>query len=81
MTIALIGMIGVQQATSTRGAAVHVIGGGVDAAYLRDFARGHEEAGCDTVLVGYTSMPADGFTIANYAAGDTQRERRVMALL
>ena len=79
MTVELIGMIGVQQDAGTRGASVHVIGGGVDPAYLRDFARAHEEAGFDTVLVGYTSTSAEGFSVAGYAAAVTERLRFLIA--
>jgi alkanesulfonate monooxygenase len=54
-------------------AAVHVIGGAVDTRRLRDFARAHEDAGFDRVLVGYTSTSAEGFAVAAYAAAHTER--------
>ena len=72
MPLEFIGMIGVSP-ESRDGASVHVIGGGVDADYLADFARVHEDAGFDLVLVGYTSASADGFISATYAAGRTER--------
>src|SRR5262249_37312200 len=65
-------MIGVKP-EGAGGAAVHVIGGAVDTRWLRDFARAHETAGFDKVLVGYTSTSAEGFAVAGYAAAHTER--------
>ena len=72
MPVEFIGMIGVKP-EGADGAAVHVIGGGIDSAWLRDFARAHEHAGFDKVLVGYTSTSADGFIVTSYAAAHTER--------
>jgi alkanesulfonate monooxygenase len=72
MPIELIGMIGVKP-EGTDGAAVHVIGGEIDLAWLREFSRAHERAGFDKVLVGYTATSADGFIVASYAAAYTER--------
>ena len=65
-------MIGVQP-EGADGAAVHVIGGEIDLAWLRDFSRAHEAADFDKVLVGYTSTAAEGFVVAGYAAAHTER--------
>ena len=54
-------------------ATVHVIKGGLSAAYLRDFCQAHEEAGFDFALVGYNSSSAEGFTVATYASQHTRR--------
>jgi len=70
--VEFIGMIGVKP-EGADGAAVHVIGGGIDSAWLCGFARAHEDAGFDKVLVGYTSTSADGFIVASYAAAHTER--------
>jgi alkanesulfonate monooxygenase len=72
MPIEFIGMIGVRP-EGADGASVHVIGGAIDARWLRDFARAHEQSGFDKVLVGYTSTAADGFVVASYAAAHTER--------
>ena len=72
MPIELIGMIGVRP-EGADGAAVHVIGGEIDAAWVRDFSRAHERAGFDKVLVGYTSTAAEGFLVASHAAAHTER--------
>jgi alkanesulfonate monooxygenase len=70
--VEIIGMIGVKP-EGADGAAVHVIGGAVDTRWLRDFARAHETAGFDRVLVGYTSTSAEGFAVTGYAAAHTER--------
>src|SRR6266487_1884755 len=72
MPIEFIGMIGVRP-EGADGAAVHVIGGRIDPAWLRDFSRAHEQAGFDKVLVGYTATAAEGFLVASYAASHTER--------
>jgi alkanesulfonate monooxygenase len=75
MPLNVIGMIGVAPpASSGPGAAtVHVIDGGVSPRYLVDFARAHDRAGFDLVLVGYTSTSADGWSVATHAAANTER--------
>src|SRR5262249_44094657 len=78
MPVEFIGMIGVQP-EGADGAAVHVIGGAVDTRWLRDFARAHETAGFDRVLVGYTSTSAEGFAVTGYAAAHTERLRYLLA--
>ena len=65
-------MIGVKP-EGADGAAVHVIGGAIDTRWVRDFARAHEDAGFDRVLVGYTSTSAEGFAVTGYAAAQTER--------
>src|SRR5437764_5791867 len=72
MGIEFIGMIGVRPEGADR-AAVHVIGGEIDLAWLRDFARAHERAGFDKVLVGYTGTSAEGFVVAGHAAAHTEQ--------
>lgn len=45
----------------------------VDPAFTRDFARVHEEAGFDRVLIGYFSNDADGFVVAMDVLNHTER--------
>ncbi len=78
MTFEFVGMIGVKP-DAAPGAAVHVIGGGIDKEYLVRFARAHEDAGFDRVLVGYTSSAADGFLVTQYAAAHTERLQYLLA--
>ena len=45
----------------------------IDVAYTREFARVHEEAGFDRVLIGYYSDAADGFIVAADVFAHTER--------
>ena len=71
MPVNIIGMIGV--APPSGEATLHVIEGGLSPAYLAEFARAHDRAGFDMVLVGYSSSSAEGFLVALYAAMRTDR--------
>lgn len=77
MPMNILGMIGV--APTTAQATVHVIGGGIDQGYVCRFSQAHEAAGFDAVLVGYTSSSAEGFQIAQYAAGHTEHLKFLIA--
>src|SRR5262245_56434400 len=72
MPVEFIGMIGVKP-EGADGAAVHVIGGAIDPAWVRDFSRAHEQADFDKVLVGYTATSAEGFLVASHAVAHTER--------
>src|SRR6201993_5516269 len=71
MPVKIIGMIGVSPPSSK--ASLHVIEGGLSPSYLTEFARAHDRAGFDMVLVGYSSSSAEGFLVALYAAMQTDR--------
>jgi alkanesulfonate monooxygenase len=71
MPVRVIGMIGVTPPGG--GASLHVIKGGISPAYLRDFARAHDDADFDLALVGYTASSAEGFLVAQHAAAFTKR--------
>ena len=73
MTVEFIGMIGTRSASELDGPSASLIGGHIDAPFVRDFARAHEEAGFDRVLVGYGSTGPDSFGVASYVAGVTDR--------
>ena len=69
MTVEFVGMIGTQDASETRRA--HRA---ADRPRLRRrFARAHEDAGFDRVLIGYGSATPDGTQVAAYAAAHTER--------
>lgn len=70
MPVTVTGMIGV---APPQGTALHVIAGGISPRFIADFARTHEEAGFDRVLVGYYASSADGFGVAHHAAAHTTR--------
>jgi len=71
MPVKIIGMIGVAPPSSK--ASLHVIEGGLSPSYLTEFARAHDRAGFDMVLVGYSSSSAEGFLVALHAANHTKR--------
>ena len=52
MPVRIIGMIGVDP---PKGNTLHVISGGISPGFLAEFARAHEDAGFDLVLVGSTT--------------------------
>jgi alkanesulfonate monooxygenase len=61
MAIEIIGMVGTKEVSESRGS---WDGAPIDAAYLTSFARAHEAAGFDRVLIGYGATGADGFAVA-----------------
>ncbi|MGK3203206.1 LLM class flavin-dependent oxidoreductase [Amycolatopsis sp. MEPSY49] len=69
MPVEFVGMIGTQDASETRPARGPVI----DPAYVRRFARAHEDGGFDRVLIGYGAGWPEGQQVAAYAAAHTER--------
>ena len=69
MPVEFIGMISTRDQSETR----HAPGPVVDRNYVRRFARAHEDAGFDRVLIGYASSQPDGTQVAAYAAAHTDR--------
>ena len=69
MPVEFIGMISTKDQSETRLARGPVI----DRGLLRRFARAHEDAGFDRVLIGYASSQPDGAQVAAYAAAHTER--------
>jgi alkanesulfonate monooxygenase len=69
MPVEFIGMISTREASEIRRSA----GPPVDRDYVRRFARAHEDAGFDRVLIGYSSSQPDGTQVAAYAAAHTSR--------
>ena len=69
MPVEFIGMIGTKNESEIRLTPGPVI----DPDYVRRFARAHEDAGFDRVLIGYASSQPDGLQVAAYAAAYTER--------
>ncbi|MGH3252060.1 MAG: LLM class flavin-dependent oxidoreductase [Trebonia sp.] len=69
MPVEFIGMISTKDQSEVR------LSGGpvIDRDYTRRFARAHEDAGFDRVLIGYASSQPDGLQVAAYAAAHTER--------
>src|ERR1700729_213183 len=69
MPVEFIGMISTRDQSEIRRSRGPV----VDRDYVRRFARAHEDAGFDRVLIGYSSSQPDGTQVAAYAAAHTDR--------
>lgn len=67
--VEFIGMIATRDTSETRPAS----GPAVDPDYTRRFARAHEDAGFDRVLIGYSSTRPDGALVAAHVAAHTER--------
>lgn len=61
MTAEILGMISTQPGSETH----PVEGPSVDPGWIREFARAHEAAGFDRVLIGYSSASPEGFAVAS----------------
>jgi alkanesulfonate monooxygenase len=61
MSFEIIGMVGTKEVSESRGS---FSGPQIDPDYLSQFARAHEDAGFDRVLIGYGATGADGFAVA-----------------
>ncbi len=69
MPVEFIGMISTRDQSEIRRSSGPV----VDRDYVRRFARAHEDAGFDRVLIGYSSSQPDGTQVAAYAAAHTDQ--------
>lgn len=79
MPVEFIGMIGTRSASELDAPGASLVGGHVDLDFLGRFARAHEDAGFDRVLVGYGSSGPDGFSVAGYCASVTDRLQYLIA--
>jgi alkanesulfonate monooxygenase len=75
MSFELIGMILTQEASEIQAPS----GPLVDAEFTSHYARVHEAAGFDRVLIGYGSNRADGWGVANHAVRATERLKFLLA--
>jgi len=73
--VEILGLISTQYASETHAPE----GPGIDKTYVGAFARAHEFAGFDRVLIGYHSSQPDGFQVAAYAAQQTTRLKFLLA--
>jgi alkanesulfonate monooxygenase len=69
MSVEFIGMIGTQHASEIHAPTGPVI----DPEYTRRFARAHEDAGFDRILIGYGSGWPEGTQVAAHVAAHTER--------
>ena len=75
MPVEFIGMIATQEQSEIHPRTGPVI----DPVFVRAFARAHEEAGFDKVLIGYSAGRPDGLQVAAYAAAHTERLHYLIA--
>lgn len=75
MSIQFLGMIGHRLASEI----IPASGPLFDKNYIADFARAHEQAGFDRVLVGYWSDQPDGFLVTAHAAAQTSTLKFLLA--
>ncbi|KGT86105.1 alkanesulfonate monooxygenase [Erwinia typographi] len=75
MSIQFLGMIGHRLASET----IPASGPLFNKQYIADFARAHEQAGFDRVLVGYWSDQPDGFLVTAHAAANTSTLKFLLA--
>src|SRR4051794_40935551 len=73
----IIGMVGTKEVSEIVGSAAD--GPVVDAGYLTRFARAHDEAGFDRVLIGYSASYPDGFAVASHVLNATTRLKVLIA--
>jgi alkanesulfonate monooxygenase len=76
MSIEIIGMVGTQNVSESSGSAG---GPAIDVDYLTRFARAHEAAGFDRVLIGYHATGPDGFAVAAHVLNVTSRLKVLIA--
>jgi alkanesulfonate monooxygenase len=75
MPVQIIGMVGAREGSETKGSR----SGAVDVDYITRFARAHEEAGFDRVLIGYGATGPDGWAIASHILHVTERLKVLIA--
>lgn len=75
MSIQFLGMIGHRLASEI----IPASGTLFDKDYIARFARAHEAAGFDRILVGYWSDQPDGFLVTAHAAAHTQKIKFLLA--
>jgi alkanesulfonate monooxygenase len=76
MSVEIIGMVGTREFSETRGS---LAGPAVDPDYLSRFARAHEAAGFDRVLIGYGATGPDGFAVAAHVLYATKTLKVLIA--
>lgn len=79
MPIQFIGMIRTNNASEIHGATASTVESAIDPDFVRDFSRAHENGGFDRVLIGYHTTGPDGWAIAGYVAGQTERLHMLVA--
>jgi alkanesulfonate monooxygenase len=77
--IQFIGMIRTDNISEIDSAVAQTVEATIDPDFVRDFARAHEDAGFDRVLIGYHSTGPDAWAIAAHAAAHTENLHMLVA--
>ena len=78
-SIQFIGMIRTDNISEIDSAVALSVEATIDPDFVRDFARAHEAAGFDRVLIGYHSTGPDAWLVAAHAAANTERLHMLVA--
>lgn len=85
MPVEFIGMVGTREASEIKGPLVDgpvvdwTEGSVIEAGYLEDIARAHEDAGFDRVLIGYGAVSPEGWAVASTVLHTTQHLKVMVA--
>jgi alkanesulfonate monooxygenase len=79
MPIQFIGMIRTDNLSEIDSAVAQTVEATLDPGFVRDFARAHEEAGFDRILIGFHSTGPDAWAVATHAAYATERLHMLVA--
>ena len=75
-----IGMIRTDNISEIDSAVALSVEATIDPDFVRDFARTHENAGFDRILIGYHSTGPDAWAVAAHAAARTERLHMLVAV-
>ncbi len=79
MPVQLIGMIRTDNISEIDSAVALSVEAVIDPGFLAAFARAHEDAGFDRVLIGYHSTGPDAWAVAGHAAAQTEKLHMLVA--
>jgi alkanesulfonate monooxygenase len=77
--VQFIGMIRTDNLSEIDSAMAQTVEATLDPGFVRDFARAHEAAGFDRVLIGFHSTGPDAWAVATHAAAQTERLHMLIA--
>jgi alkanesulfonate monooxygenase len=77
--VQFIGMIRTDNLSEIDSAVAQTVEATLDPGFVRDFARVHEAAGFDRVLIGFHSTGPDAWAVATHAAAQTERLHMLIA--
>ena len=79
MPVEFLGMIATREAAELHEPTVSLTGGSIDLAYVRKFAKLHEDGGFDRALVGYSSTKTHCFNVVSYVPAAREQLKFLLA--